>query len=137
MPTPTFAVGTTYTTTLACSSTTRLVYTVLKRTAKFITIEDHHGEVRRVGVKTDDQGEWALPDGNYSMAPTIRAARDYVTEFPIGSRAQTVDGDSGTVTATDGPRRTIRLDHGTTVTEHYADLGDEAWDVLPGATRTH
>jgi len=73
--TATFQVGTTYTTRFACNSETVIGFKVIRRTAKFITVEDNRGEVARVGVKTDGEGEWALPTGTYSMAPTIRASR--------------------------------------------------------------
>lgn len=50
-------------------------FLVLKRTAKFITIsEASSDEILRVGVKTDKDGEWALPFGSYSLAPVIRAS---------------------------------------------------------------
>lgn len=75
MQTPTFTVGETYTTRFACDADSRLAYTVVKRTAKFITIRDHHGHTVRVGVKTGFEGEYALPQGAYSMAPVIRANR--------------------------------------------------------------
>ena len=48
-------------------------WTVTDRTAKFITLIDRDGKTTRVGVKTDAQGEWALPLGKFSMAPVIRA----------------------------------------------------------------
>ena len=74
-PTATFQVGTTYTTRFACNSETVISFKVIRRTAKFITVERPNGDVSRVGVKTDNEGEWALPTGTYSMAPTIRASR--------------------------------------------------------------
>jgi hypothetical protein len=76
--THTFQVGTTYTTRSACDSDCIFRFTVIKRTAKFITVlrdNGADGELIRVGVKTDDRGEWALPFGSYSMAPVIRADR--------------------------------------------------------------
>jgi hypothetical protein len=76
MPTTaTFETGRTYTTRFACDASMVLSYTVVKRTAKFVTLETPHGETVRVGIKTDDEGEWALPQGSYSMAPVIRASR--------------------------------------------------------------
>jgi hypothetical protein len=79
--TDTFQVGTTYTTRSAADSNCIFRFTVTKRTAKFITVlrdNGADGELIRVGVKTDERGEWALPLGSFSMAPVIRADRvDY------------------------------------------------------------
>lgn len=54
-------------------------FTVVKRTARFITIESDQGKTSRVGVKVSSYGgrtyEWALPLGSYSMAPVINADR--------------------------------------------------------------
>ena len=69
-----FQVGNTYDTGRADY---RWFFTVLSRTAKFITIQDvshGKGDISRVGVKAGWQGhEIALPLGSYSMAPTISA----------------------------------------------------------------
>lgn len=70
-----FKVGTTYSTRFACNADTKISFKVVRRTAKFITVEDDRGNTNRVGVKTDGEGEWALPTGSYSMAPVIRASR--------------------------------------------------------------
>ena len=71
-----FQVGATYTTRFACDADSHLAYTVVKRTKKFITIEDHHGDTNRVGVTVGcDGAEYAFPTGKYSMAPIIRADR--------------------------------------------------------------
>jgi len=72
----TFATGTTYSTRANASHVWRFL--VVKRTAKFITIQDvtygDGGEVKRVSVNTGNNGvEHALPLGNYSFAPVIRA----------------------------------------------------------------
>lgn len=71
----TFQIGRTYTTRLATSHSTVLSYEVVKRTAKFVTVRDRHGKTKRVGVKSHDGREYALPDGSYSMAPVIFAER--------------------------------------------------------------
>lgn len=72
--TKTFAVGQTIATRATCNWDTVYVFTVLKRTAKFVTFEDRWGEVKRVGVKVDSEGvEWAMPHGTYSMAAVICA----------------------------------------------------------------
>lgn len=50
-------------------------YTVVARTAKFVTLNDG-SRIRRVGIKTNEWGEWVLPDGSYSLAPVLRAEKD-------------------------------------------------------------
>jgi len=70
-----FETGKTYTTRFATNASMTIAFTVIKRTAKFITVEDKYGTVARVGVKIDDEGEYALPTGSYSMAPVIKANR--------------------------------------------------------------
>jgi hypothetical protein len=74
----TFIVGKTYTTRSAGDHTMIFAYTVVARTAKFITIEDDRGHTKRVGALVDpgrlsDGGEFALPQGSFSMAPVIKA----------------------------------------------------------------
>ena len=74
--TATFTVGATYSARSICDGETVWLFTVVARTAKFVTLlrdNGADGETLRVGVKTDDQGEWALPFGRYSMAPVLRA----------------------------------------------------------------
>jgi hypothetical protein len=67
--THTFQIGKTY-------STARFGdFTVISRTAKFVTIENKWGETSRVGVRTWQGVEKALPLGRYSMAPVIMADR--------------------------------------------------------------
>ena len=68
-----FAIGTTYTTGRGADYV--WTFTVIARTAKFITVEDKYGEVTRVGVKNYDGREIALPLGTYSMAPVISSDR--------------------------------------------------------------
>lgn len=82
-PWPEFEVGKTYEAKSAASHSWRPLYTVVARTAKFVTIEDSDGNRKRVGVKTAlaDNGaaaEWAFPDGRYSMALVLRAEREIV-----------------------------------------------------------
>lgn len=48
-------------------------FTVAKRTAKFVTLVDAHGDTYRVGVSTWDGVERCNPFGRYSMAPTLSA----------------------------------------------------------------
>ncbi len=78
-PANTFQVGSTYTARCAGDHTMTFSWTVTVRTAKFITLvegndSDRPGKPKRVGVKTDNGCEWAMPDGAYSMAPVIRAS---------------------------------------------------------------
>lgn len=68
----TFQVGATY---AAGRGDYILIYTVLSRTAKFITLEDKYGDTVRVGCKVSGTREIAFPDGTYSMAPVLVADR--------------------------------------------------------------
>lgn len=72
-----FQVGEVYTARSACDYDCVWGFTVLSRTDKFITILEHSSpdKPKRVGVKISSDGEYALPFGNYSMAPSIHAAR--------------------------------------------------------------
>lgn len=73
----TFQVGTTYYARSAANYDCVWGFEVIARTAKFVTLREDD-DTMRVGVKTDAEGEWALPFGTYSMAPVIRANRDSV-----------------------------------------------------------
>lgn len=70
-----FQVGQTYSTRSACDYDCVFSFTVIKRTAKFVTIEDRHGKVRRCGIKVWDNVESCFPLGSYSMAPIISAEK--------------------------------------------------------------
>lgn len=74
-PPPRFEAGSTYTTQSAIDHTDVTDYTVVRRTAKFVTLRRDDGHTCRVGVKTDHRGEWARPEGRYSMAPILMAHR--------------------------------------------------------------
>lgn len=50
-------------------------FTVVSRTAKFLTLEDEYGQTFRVGIRVWDGRETASPLGRYSMAPMIVADR--------------------------------------------------------------
>ena len=50
-------------------------FTVVARTAKFVTLDDGHGTYR-VGVKVYNGAEYAQPFGSYSMAPIVTAGKD-------------------------------------------------------------
>ncbi len=71
----TFQVGATYTARSAANYDCVWAFEVTARTAKFVTLREGD-ETMRVGVKVDQDGEWALPFGTYSMAPVIRASRE-------------------------------------------------------------
>ncbi len=81
-PDATFQVGTTYTARSAGDHTMTFSWTVVARTAKFITVVEHDdAKPKRVGIRTNGDGtEWALPDGAYSMAPVIRSTESTSTE---------------------------------------------------------
>jgi hypothetical protein len=50
-------------------------FTVVSRTAKFVTM-NYFGEPKRVGIKVNNEGvEYCLPFGNYSMAAIVYANR--------------------------------------------------------------
>ena len=69
-----FKAGETYTCGTAWDSTRTLTFAVVKRTAKFVTLTDKHGETYRVGIKTRNDGtEFVLPLGSFSMAPVLSA----------------------------------------------------------------
>lgn len=78
-PAAKFIVGATYEARSACDHNAVWSFTVIGRTAKFITV-NHDGEILRVGVKLSTWSathyEYALPFGSFSMAPTISAAQD-------------------------------------------------------------
>lgn len=72
-----FIVGRTYTARSVCDHNTVWAWTVVKRTAKFITVVEHgaNEKPKRIGVRTFEGEEYALPLGDYSMAPSIYAGR--------------------------------------------------------------
>ena len=72
--TPTqFNVGTEYTT--GRNGDYIWTFTVVARTAKFVTLQDEEGDLYRVGIYVWGDTEAAMPFGKYSMAPTINAGR--------------------------------------------------------------
>lgn len=66
-----FEVGQTYSTRSACDHECVFSFTVVKRTAKFMTVTDKFGKQTRCGVMNFDGVERAFPMGRYSMAPQI------------------------------------------------------------------
>lgn len=91
----TFTVGEIVTARSVCDYDCVWTFEVVKRTAKFVTLEDiATGETNRVGVKVDsfDEGrEWALPFGSYSMAPVVRAGRCDVDEVTVRVKRRQAD----------------------------------------------
>lgn len=75
MDTIKFEIGKTYTTRSTCDWDTMFSWTVVKRTAKFITTDDGY-EIKRTGIKVWNGVESAMPYGNYSMCPVIRAGKE-------------------------------------------------------------
>jgi len=75
----TFTPGQIVTCRSACDHNAIWTFEIIKRSAKFITIQNVSNVDRaetpvRVGVKTGSDGEWAMPMGTFSMAPVISAA---------------------------------------------------------------
>lgn len=72
-----FVPGRTYTVRSSIDSEWIQRFTCIDRTLKFATFQENgDGKIRRVGVKVDTDGtEWAMPTGDYSMCPVVRAYR--------------------------------------------------------------
>jgi len=74
-----FKTGRTYSTNLACSSSTWLTYKVTRRTQKSVWLSKRHpgtgefGEPKRRAIHTFGDEEAVFCDGRYSMAPVLRA----------------------------------------------------------------
>ena len=75
-----FIPGRVYTVRSTCDHECIFRFTVLNRTAKFLSIEDTFGKVKRVGVSIDFDGtsEICHPLGRYSMSPILKADRPEV-----------------------------------------------------------
>lgn len=70
----TFQEGQTVSCTSACDSECVWTFEIIRRSAKFITLQDlRTRETYRVGIRVHDDEEWASPFGSYSMAPVVRA----------------------------------------------------------------
>jgi hypothetical protein len=67
-----FETGKTYSARSIGDSDCVFSFTILKRTAKYITIKAQ-GEIKRVCIYEYDGAENARPLGNYSMCPVIKA----------------------------------------------------------------
>lgn len=72
-----FAVGKTYACKWPTDHTMTTPFTVVARTAQFLTLR-RVGETKdvRCKVKQSDGSEWCLPFGSYSMAPVMRSTRE-------------------------------------------------------------
>lgn len=53
---------------------------VLRRTRKFVTVVIDGREQKRIGVREFEGVEYALPLGDYSMAPRVKADRPWPGE---------------------------------------------------------
>lgn len=74
-----FATDTTYQTRRIGDHTMTVEVYIVKRTAKFATVTDKWGKTKRVGIKTDADGnEWMMPEGSHANAPVIFAHRDAI-----------------------------------------------------------
>ena len=69
-----FEVGKTYSCRSTCDWDCIFSYTVVKRTAKRMTIESH-GRTSVRGISTYNNVEHCKPEGDYSMCPFIYADR--------------------------------------------------------------
>lgn len=57
----------------------RPAWEVIKRTPKTVTLKNR-GEVVTKKIHSDDEGEFAFPDGRYSMCAVVRAKREVTPE---------------------------------------------------------
>lgn len=68
-----FTIGQQLSARSACDYDCVFQFTVVKRTAKFVTLQ-YFNELKRVGIKTNNEGsEYCLPFGNYSMSAIVYA----------------------------------------------------------------
>lgn len=70
-----FEIGQSYMTRFASDYDSILRGTVVKRTAKFVTLNVEGFGEKRVGIREWDGDEVCSPLGRYSMAPVFRASR--------------------------------------------------------------
>ena len=68
---PTFQVGQVLQARSACDWDCVFTWTVVSRTAKFMTLDDGHGLVR-VGVKVSPDGEWVVTGSADGRTPCSR-----------------------------------------------------------------
>jgi hypothetical protein len=78
MTNATFQIGNTYSGRFIGDYDSVFQITILKRSAKFVTIENPYqpGETKRCAIQEElDGGEFIKPFGTYSMAPYCKASR--------------------------------------------------------------
>jgi len=78
MTNATFQAGNTYSGRFVGDADAVFKITVLKRSAKFVTIENpmQPGQTKRCAIQEElDGGEFIKPFGSYSMAPYCKASR--------------------------------------------------------------
>lgn len=89
-----FEINKTYSCCSICDSNCTWTFKVLKRTAKFLTLEDQDGKVFRKKVTVFDGDEQCNPLGNYSMAPILRA--DKVVQSEVAEAVKETKTDEAT-----------------------------------------
>jgi hypothetical protein len=73
-----FEVGKTYQVRALCDWDCIFSFVIRGRSAKTVSVETAHGIVRRKVYIVDGE-ERCMPLGQYSMAPSIQASREYVS----------------------------------------------------------
>ena len=74
-----FIAGNTYVMEFIGDSDLKVPVTVIKRTAKRMTVKEG-GQIKTIGIKSDNKEEYAYPTGRYSMAPRVWASRNQIEE---------------------------------------------------------
>jgi hypothetical protein len=72
-----FEIGTEYVMLWPGNADARTACKVLKRTAKFVTLNIDGFGLKRCTIRTATDGEYATPLGTEYLAPTVRAKRSY------------------------------------------------------------
>jgi hypothetical protein len=67
-----FAIGDTLGTRSACDYDCIFRFTVVSRSAKFVTLQ-YYNDIKRVGIKVRDGREYCSPLGCHSMSPILYA----------------------------------------------------------------
>jgi hypothetical protein len=70
-----FQVGTVYTARAASDHATIYYWRVMKRSARFVSMQDRWGDERRVAITIADDGTELAILGRYANAPVLRADR--------------------------------------------------------------
>jgi hypothetical protein len=68
-----FTVGTSYSCRSIADHETVYMFWVVARTARFVTFADRWGDERRVAVRVDEHGEWAMPHGVFANCAVVHA----------------------------------------------------------------